>query len=130
MSITASFESQNPLSHLITPDKIEVAQKNIQRRSVSISPTILISENDSDNDSENHLDNQHEELEHYQPTSIDEYPDFYLYLNSDISKEQIIKEFMEKQLHDEKADKERRKLDRVKFFERQKRHSLSISNIN
>ena len=85
MSITASFESQNPLSHLITPDKIEVAQKNIQRRSVSILPAILISENDSDNDSENHLDNQHEELEHYQPTPIHDNhdtSDFYLYLNN------------------------------------------------
>ena len=86
MSITASFESQNPLSYLITPDKIEVAQKNIQRRSVSILPAILISENDSDNDSENHLENQHEELEHYQSTSIDDNKDtsdFDLYINNE-----------------------------------------------
>ena len=123
------------MSYLITPDKIEVAQKNIQRRSVSISPAILISENDSDNDSENHLENQHEEFEDYQSTSIivddnQDKSDFDLYLNSDISKEQIIKEFKDKQLHDEKADKERRKLDRIKFFERQKRHSLSVIGSN
>jgi hypothetical protein len=85
LSITASFESQNPLSYLITPDKIEVAQKNIQRRSVSILPAILISENDSDNDSENHLEN-HEDLEHYQSTSIDgnqDTSDFDLYINNE-----------------------------------------------
>ena len=86
MSITASFESQNPLSYLITPDKIEVAQKNIQRRSVSILPAILISENDSDNDSESHLENQHVEMEHYQSTSIDDNQDtsdFDLYINNE-----------------------------------------------
>jgi hypothetical protein len=92
LSITTSFESQNPLSYLITPDKIEVAHKNIQRRSVSISPSILISENDSDNDSENHLENQHEEFEDYQSTSIivddnQDKSDFDLYLNNEQNNE-------------------------------------------
>ena len=80
------------MSYLITPDKIEVAHKNIQRRSVSISPSILISENDSDNDSENHLENQHEEFEDYQSTSIivddnQDKSDFDLYLNNEQNNE-------------------------------------------